>query len=322
MDAEPRCPACRAVVRDDWDWCHACGYDPEQLRPAGWVSPDAEAEASSKRGRRSRRANKAAAKVPVAAAAPASAAPGAPASAPTLSISELVDPVLAPGLRPLAGSDELDEPAPAASPPPSSRWPSPLPELTLGDPRNGGPSASSASASSNGNVTVLRVPASQFERAGAILLIALAAGAGYLAVTAVLEVFTGASTSILDNVTTVMFILVCAVIAVALVAQALALLRQRIELSPTELVAYNRFGRVRRVPRDEIHTIRMGERQYATPKGLSSPLEAPYLQRSDGGGFWLDALGAKSPLTPRSDEQHQLYGELCDALESTGTRVS
>jgi len=28
-----RCPECRAEVQADWDWCHACGWDPEGLRP-------------------------------------------------------------------------------------------------------------------------------------------------------------------------------------------------------------------------------------------------------------------------------------------------
>jgi hypothetical protein len=29
-----RCPECRAEVQADWDWCHACGWDPEGLRPS------------------------------------------------------------------------------------------------------------------------------------------------------------------------------------------------------------------------------------------------------------------------------------------------
>lgn len=29
------CPNCKTPVQPDWDWCHACGWDPEGLRPAG-----------------------------------------------------------------------------------------------------------------------------------------------------------------------------------------------------------------------------------------------------------------------------------------------
>jgi hypothetical protein len=29
-----RCPECSTEVQPDWDWCHACGWDPEGLRPA------------------------------------------------------------------------------------------------------------------------------------------------------------------------------------------------------------------------------------------------------------------------------------------------
>ena len=33
------CPQCGTEVQAHWDWCHACGWDPEGLRPAGWASP-------------------------------------------------------------------------------------------------------------------------------------------------------------------------------------------------------------------------------------------------------------------------------------------
>jgi len=34
---EPRCPECRTPVQPTWDWCMACGFDPEWLKPADWV---------------------------------------------------------------------------------------------------------------------------------------------------------------------------------------------------------------------------------------------------------------------------------------------
>ena len=37
MTQEPRCPECRTAVQPTWDWCMACGYDPEWLKPADWA---------------------------------------------------------------------------------------------------------------------------------------------------------------------------------------------------------------------------------------------------------------------------------------------
>lgn len=34
-----RCPTCAAEVQPDWDWCHACGWDPEGLRPMAGDAP-------------------------------------------------------------------------------------------------------------------------------------------------------------------------------------------------------------------------------------------------------------------------------------------
>jgi hypothetical protein len=33
---EPTCPTCATVVRPTWDWCLACGFDPEGLKPNDW----------------------------------------------------------------------------------------------------------------------------------------------------------------------------------------------------------------------------------------------------------------------------------------------
>lgn len=32
--SEPACPRCDVAIQPDWDWCHACGYDPMGLRPS------------------------------------------------------------------------------------------------------------------------------------------------------------------------------------------------------------------------------------------------------------------------------------------------
>src|SRR5579871_2868 len=80
MDAaSPKCPNCHAAVLPDWDWCQACGYDPDSLRPAGWISPslylsDGASEAAGgggtatatkrRRGRKGRKAESEAASPP------------------------------------------------------------------------------------------------------------------------------------------------------------------------------------------------------------------------------------------------------------------
>jgi hypothetical protein len=33
MGEGPQCPKCGTAVQPDWDWCHACGFDPEGRRP-------------------------------------------------------------------------------------------------------------------------------------------------------------------------------------------------------------------------------------------------------------------------------------------------
>lgn len=35
--AVPVCPDCGTTIEPDWDWCHACGFDPEGVRPAAWT---------------------------------------------------------------------------------------------------------------------------------------------------------------------------------------------------------------------------------------------------------------------------------------------
>ena len=150
---------------------------------------------------------------------------------------------------------------------------------------------------------------------GAGVLLAAAAGLAYLTVRGILQVATGASTSSLDNVATVVFVVLCAVVAFAAAVQGMALVRQRVEVDANDLVAHNRFGRVQRVPIAEIYAIRLSQRQFATPRGLSQPIETPYVQRGDGTGFWLDALGGRSPGASPSEEQLALFDQLTAEVE-------
>jgi len=34
------CPECRSEVEPTWDWCHACGFDPDGLRPSSRITSD------------------------------------------------------------------------------------------------------------------------------------------------------------------------------------------------------------------------------------------------------------------------------------------
>lgn len=36
MTHEPKCPECATVVLPTWDWCLACGYDPDLIQASRW----------------------------------------------------------------------------------------------------------------------------------------------------------------------------------------------------------------------------------------------------------------------------------------------
>lgn len=111
MITGPPCPKCATPVQPDWDWCHACGWDPEGLRP-----PDAVLEAGPS-----------AASPPVASAAapaPPPPAPAAPPSGPEPSAPE------APAVAPVVS---LPVPPPAPPPPPDPDDPYDLPYATADD---------------------------------------------------------------------------------------------------------------------------------------------------------------------------------------------
>ncbi len=317
MDAvTPKCPSCSAPVQPDWDWCQLCGYDPESLMPAGWISPTLyQAEAAgggtgtATKRRRSKRARK----------AEAEATPPPPLIELPQNLVTGADPIGDDRARVVAppGAASTAGPAPTASTP----TPTPVAAESNGhtattDPHPGipeeltGRTAAAVSTAAAGGPRVYRVKATPPEVIGAGMLLAAAAGLAYLTVRGVLQVATGASTSTLDNVVTVLFVVMCAVVAFAAGAQGLALVRQRVEVSRDELVAHNRFGRVQRVPVAEIYAIRLSQRQFATPRGLSQPIETPYVQRGDGTGFWLDALGGRSPGAGPSDAQLTLFDQL------------
>jgi hypothetical protein len=232
----------------------------------------------------------------------------APAPAPAPVDDDTVD--IASMLDPFVLHD--DEPAPTPAPRPSS-----LPPLVIeATPARPGAARPVVPASE-----AFHVKPAAIELGLAGLLALVGVGAGYLGVTGIIQVAEGASTTMLDNVATVFFILLCSVAAFAAIVQARALLHQSVELTPDELTVHNRFGRTRRVPRNEIHAMRMSERQYPTPKGLMGGLEVPYVQLTDGSGIWLDALGSRNPTASPTAEQQSMYDRLAAALATTGTRI-
>jgi len=325
MDPDaPRCPTCGTTIQPHWDWCHFCGFDPDNLKPVGWVpgtEPRTEPESTGRRHRRAgrksakaeekservekksgRRAEKKAAKQPVAAGSVAMVAAAAPMTVPdddTVDIASMLDPFVA--------HDE----EPSAEPRRSS-----LPPIVI-EPKGVRPTREAPVRA----IEVFHVKPAAVELAAAAALALVGVGAAYLGVTGVIQVADGASTTILDNVATVMFILLCWVAAFAALVQARLLMRQRVELTPNEMAVHNRFGRARHVPRNEIHIVRMGERDYPVQIGTAGPFDAPYVQLTDGSCVWLDALASRPPATTPTDEQHAMYDRLAAALASTGTRV-
>jgi hypothetical protein len=307
MDAHaPKCPTCGTAIQPHWDWCHLCGYDPENLKPAGWMSSSEAPAEPAKGARRSKRSGKKttkkAARQPVAAGS-VPMAMAMPAPAPAAVIDEsMVD------------IDAMLDPFVAHDDQPAARPRTSIPPIVI-QPNSARPTTTTASEQ------VFHVSPAAVEVGLAAILVLIGIGVGYLAVTSIIQVAEGASTTILDNVATVFFILLCAVIAFASVAQARALMGQKVILTPGDLTVHNRFGRVRRVPRNEIHQLRMSQRQYPTPKGLTTALDVPYVQLTDGSGIWLDALGSRNPSSTPTDEQKALYERLSAALASTGTRL-
>jgi hypothetical protein len=351
MDAvTPKCPNCGAPVLPDWDWCQHCSYDPDSLMPSGWISPDlylsegsvtTAAPPKRRRSKRGRKAEAAPAPRPPMLELPANLAPAIDpiTEGGASTIGRLPTPsqvgVVAPSAPPVPSAQPA-RPAPAPPAPSSAptevaapvREPSndSAPGSTLPSKNQATPAATPAPISLPAELAavvpggtaerpVYRVKATLPELIGAGVLLLAAAGLAYLTVRGILQVATGASTSALDNVATVTFVVVCAVVAFAAAVQGLALVRQRVELDGDELVAHNRFGRVQRVPIAEIYAIRLSQRQYATPRGLSQAIETPYLQRGDGSGFWLDALGGRSPGAGPSDQQLALFEELTAAVD-------
>ena len=231
---EPSCPRCTGPIRADWDWCHHCGYDPDLLKPAGWMPP---------------RPNG-----PVDLTAPARPA----------------EPVGRPARR--RRSNKLPVTPAAANP--------------------------TTHAGARGTTFVL--PPTALERAGAAVLTLLSAFMVFVAGSS-LRSLTGSS-GLFNKMVTLLFIVICLILASGMTAQAYALIRTRVVLSSTELRAHNRLGLPHKVAIDEIFSVTPSSRRYDIGFGISRTAEVPYVQVGDGAGFWIDALGGRSGQDPSTEQ--------------------
>jgi hypothetical protein len=246
---DPNCPRCTGPVRLDWDWCQNCGYDPERLKPIGWI-PEPPPEPDTGGRRRSRRAK--------------SASRGnGPTRTPAHHSTLLV---LPPSVLDLT---RVDEPVAASTP--------------------------TATITSE-----FSLPANGVERGFVAILAAVAA---LLAVVALSSVGSLARGTTLNTVATSMSILVCLVLAVGLAAQAYALVKVRVIISPTHLTVRNRLGLPCRATLSEIFSVTLSTRHFDIGFGHTHAAEVPYVQVSDGAGFWIDALGGRSGESPTVEQR-------------------
>ncbi len=141
-----------------------------------------------------------------------------------------------------------------------------------------------------------------------VALFLLAAFMTFWAISAVVDLFDGGSG--LHVVSNGFFIVVCLALAAAMAAQGRALLRMKVVVSPAEMVAHGRSIRVQRARLDEIYSIRLGQRHMSALLGESKTVDVPYVQRQDGSGFWLDALGGLSSERPPTREQLDMFDQV------------
>lgn len=92
--------------------------------------------------------------------------------------------------------------------------------------------------------------------------------------------------------------------------------RPVVTLTPTGLSARGVFGRTRSVERSQISSIDLKARTY----GRSPlPLRVPYVSRSDGTGFWLDALAGDAKDRPVDRTQMDILHEIRADLGVSGS---
>ena len=157
-----------------------------------------------------------------------------------------------------------------------------------------------------------------------VVLFALAALMLFVAVSSMAKLGEG---SILSRATTVLFVLVCLALACGMAAQAYTFLQVRVEVSSTEIVAHNRFGRPSKAKIRDIFSVTLGSRRYLDVPLLGRAAETPYVQMQDGSGFWLDALEGRAGEPPTPEQlavvdalARSVAANRSEALQDDGTR--
>ena len=297
-EADPNCPRCTGPVRPDWDWCLNCGYDPEGLKPPGWMPGSVPAEPEStpghrghrgQRGRRDRRAaNASAAKASATAAAIDLRTPSMPA---------LVTSPPVTARPPATPASRAGEPAPGG--PDRQRR---LSAERASDPQ---PAAPTQPRPGIALATPFSLPPNRVDLIGATVAVLAAAAMAAVAVTSAGSLPGGTA---LNQVVTALFICLCGAMAAGLAAQAYALVKVKVVIGPDELVATNRLGRPRRAELSQIFSVTLSTRHYDVGLGRHHQAEMPYVQVTDGAGFWIDALGGRSGQAPTPEQMAVLEG--------------
>jgi hypothetical protein len=334
----PNCPDCSGPIGADWDWCMHCGYDPDHLKPWDWRPSPRQADGGSvqtmapgqvdlidltdrkrtkravrsKRKGRSRKDEHAEPRVETMATTHSLITLPPRPSAPTASAPPLAPAPPAARVAPAAGPAPTAPPAPAPvrpeppmAQPVEARRPEPQaaparPEARAAAFDMTSPLATPAPTRPTPQASrTISLPRSPLSMAPVFVLFALAALMLFVAVSSMGKLSEG---TVLSRATTVLFVLVCLALACGMAAQAYAFRQVRVEVSSTEVIAHNRFGRPCKAQIRDIFSVKLGSRRYLDVPVLGRPVEAPYVQMQDGSGFWLDALEGRSGEPPTPDQ--------------------
>jgi hypothetical protein len=109
--------------------------------------------------------------------------------------------------------------------------------------------------------------------------------------------------------------LVCGLLMVWVVV-VLHFRRPVVSVMPSELRARGVFGVTHRAQRSEIASIDLEARTYGRQV---TALRVPYVRKTDGGGFWLDALAGDTKRRPPDPAQLEVLRQLRATLGVTGS---
>ena len=133
--------------------------------------------------------------------------------------------------------------------------------------------------------------------------------AGGLVLAAVAMAYLGASSvtklvggGVLNMVASALVVLICFGLAAGLVGQAYLLMKVRVGIEGSRLVVNNRLGRPRQANLDDVFSITATTRHYDIGFGLARDIDMPYVQLTDGDGFWIEALGGQDGADPTAEQ--------------------